>query len=256
MSRLGMVVGAALLAGLLLAGGLLAFLLPMTGRAPVGSVAAQPGPSSEPPSITISSEGTASAQPDEAAIIVGVQITRPTAADALAEANRVTEAVLSKLDSLGIPRANVQTSGVSLFPVQEGPARPGGEPAISGYRAVNQLSVLINDLGRVGQVLDGVVAAGANQVMGVRFGIKDDTGLRNQATQEAMRLARPRADAVAAGLGLKTDAVLAIREEGAFVPVALPAAEALGKGGGVPIEPGQLTARVRYQVVFALVPAP
>jgi uncharacterized protein YggE len=253
MSRLGAILGALLLALLLMAGGLLAYLIPIAGRAPVASVAAQtPG---GPPSITVTSEGSASAQPDQATISVGVQATRPTAAEALAEANRATEAILAKLDEFGIPRANVQTSGVSLFPVQEGPARPGGEPTISGYRAVNQLTVLIADLGKVGQVLDGVVAAGANQVSGVRFGIKDDSGLRAQAMQQAVQKSRPQANAIAAGLGLKTDQVLTIREEPTFGPVGV-AADAAQRGGGVPIEPGQLTARVRVQVTFALVPGP
>lgn len=254
MFRLGIVISAALLALLLTAGGLAAYLSPIIGRASVAPVGAQTTPTSGPPAITITTEGSASAQPDQAIISAGVQATKPTAAEALAETSRVTETVLAKLDSLGIPRASVQTSGISLFPVQEGPSRPGGEPAISGYRAINQVTVTINELGKVGQVLDGVVAAGANQVSGVRFGLRDDAALRNQALQAAMKVARPRADAIAAGLGLKTDQVLAIREEGVFSPVAV-AAEALGKGGAVPIEPGQLTVSVRVQVVFALVPA-
>ena len=253
MSRLGMVASAAVLALLLAAGGLVAYLVPVAGRVPVAPVGAQTAPAGGPPSITITAEGSASAQPDQAIISVGVQSTKPTAAEALTETSRVTEAVLAKLDSFGIPRTSIQTSGISLFPVQEGPARPGGEPAISGYRAGNQVTVMISDLGKVGQVIDGVVAAGANQVNGVRFGIRDDSALRNRAIQEAMKTARPRADAMAAGLGLKTDQVLAIREEGVFA--SMPAEAALGKGGGVPIEPGQLAVNVRIQVVFALVPA-
>ena len=101
----------------------------------------------------------------------------------------------------------------------------------------------------------GVVAAGANQVSGVRFGIKDDSGLRAQAMQQAVQKSRPQANAIAAGLGLKTDQVLEIREEPTFSPVGV-AADAAQRGGGVPIEPGQLTARVRVQVTFALVPGP
>jgi uncharacterized protein YggE len=253
MSRLGVVSGALMLALLLMAGGLLAYLIPIAGRAPVASVVAQTA--GGPPSITVTSEGSASAQPDRATISVGVQATRPTAAEALAEANRATEAILAKLDEFGIPRTNVQTSGISLFPVQEGPSRPGGEPTISDYRAVNQVTVVFDDLGKVGQVLDGVVAAGANQVSGVRFGIKDDSGLQAQAMQQAVQKSRPQADAIAAGLGLKTDQVLAIREDPSSGPV-VPVADAAQRGGGVPIEPGQLTARVRVQVTFALVPAP
>jgi uncharacterized protein YggE len=254
MSRLGVIVGAALLALLLAAGGALAYLIPVVRTGAPASVSAQTAPASRPPSITVTAEGTASAQPDQATISVGVQSTKPTASEALAETNRLTEAMLAKLGEFGIPRPNIQTSGISLFPVHEGPARPGGEPAISGYRAVNQVTVLIADLGKVGQVLDGVVAAGANQVSGVRFGLKDDSALRTQAMQQAVQKARPQADAIAAGLGLKSDQVLEIREEPTFTPVAAAADMAQTRGGAVPIEPGQLVARLRVQVTFALVP--
>lgn len=217
------------------------------------AVAAQLAPS-QAQGITVIGEGSASARPDQATIHVGVQATRPTAAEALAEASRVTEMVLAKLDELGVGRANVQTSGIALFPVQEGPPKaPGGEPSVTGYRAMNQLTVLVRDLGRVGQVLDSVVGAGANQVMGVGLGLSDDTPLRERALQAAIATARPRADTLAGGLQLKTDDVLAIREEGSFGPIS--AIEQGGKGGdGTPIEPGQLTVRVRVQVTFALVP--
>ena len=51
MSRLGAILGALLLTLLLIAGGVLAYLIPVAGRAPVASVAAQtPG---GPPSITV-----------------------------------------------------------------------------------------------------------------------------------------------------------------------------------------------------------
>jgi uncharacterized protein YggE len=264
MSRLGIFVVSLLAVLLLMVGGLLAYVAPLLAPAPQ-SVAAQaaqatatpvPPPATRQQEITVMGDGSASARPDQAWISVGVQTSKPTAAEALAEANAATEAVLARLDQLGIARANVQTSGLSLFPIQEGaPKQPGADPAITGYRAVNQLTVLVSDLNKVGQVLDGVVAAGANTVGGVRFGLKDDSALRAQALQDAIKSARPKADTMAAGLNLKTGQVLVVQEEGTFSPVA-PAAQLAGKGGDVPIEAGQLTVRVRVQVTFALVPTP
>lgn len=253
MNRVVTITSAAALALLLVAGGVIVYLLPLAGRPAPALVSAQGASITNQPNIVVTSEGTVSAAPDQASISVGVQVMKPTAAEALAGANAATEAVLAKLDSLGIARANIQTSGVGLYPVQQAPAQPGGEGVITGYRATNQLTVLITDLGKVGQVLDAVVSAGANQVGGVRFGLKDDTAVQRQAMQEAIQRARPQADATAAGLGLKTGQVLAIREDSSASP-AMPAAQAAIGKGGVPIEPGQLTARARVQVTFALVP--
>lgn len=207
--------------------------------------------------ISIVSEGSASARPDQAWVSVGAQAVRPTAAEAMAEASRLIEAILAKLDSLGIPRAQVQTGNIGLFPVQDGaPRQPGSEPTITGYRASNSLTVQITDLAKVGPVLDGAVTAGANQVGGVRFGIKDDTALRNQAMREATGAARAHADLLAGGLGLRAGEVLSVREDGASSPVPAAQADLAQRGGSVPVEAGQLTVRVRVSVTFALVPNP
>jgi uncharacterized protein YggE len=252
MSRLAVTLGAAALAVLLAAAGAAALLAsPLFQTAPA-VVGAQPAPAGGPPSITVTSEGSANAQPDQATVTVGVQAIKPTAAEALAEANRQTEAMLAKLDELGIPRQNVQTAGISLYPVQRTPEQPGGEAQIGGYRASNQVTVRLTDLARVGPVLDGVVAAGANQISGVRFGLQDDSALRGRAMQQAVQKARPQADAIAAGLGLKAGDILEVREEPTVG--APPAPQAAEGRGGVPVEPGQLTARVRVQVTFALTP--
>jgi uncharacterized protein len=255
MSRIGILVSATMLALLLAAGGLLAYLIPVASR-PASPVGAQSAPTGGPPTIVVGAEGSASAQPDQATISVGAQAVKPTAAEALAEANRLTTAVLTKLTELGVPRANIQTSSINLFPVQEEKPGPGGgEPTITGYRAINQVTVLLDDLAKVGPVLDGAVTAGANQVNFVRFSIKDDAALRARAIQQAVAAARPRADAIAGGMNLKADQVVEIRDDAA-TGVVVPAAELAQRGGGTPIEPGQLTARARVQVTFSLVPVP
>ncbi len=270
MSRITIVLSAALMAMLLLVGGLLAYVAPAIGRIPMPqSVAAQTEPPTatvtpRPPAatsqreITVVADGEANARPDQAWISVGVEVTKPTAAAALAEANAATEAVLAKIDQLGISRDNVQTTGVSLYPMMDGGPRPvdGATPTITGYRAGNHLTVLVSDMGKVGQVLDALVSAGATNVGGVRFGLKDDSALRMQALEEALKSARPKAEAMARGLGLKAGEVLLVREEGAYAAPPVPMAQAAAKGGDVPIEGGQLSVRMRVQVTFALTPTP
>lgn len=208
----------------------------------------------ERPSITVVSDGVASTRPDQAWLTAGVQITQPTAAEALAEAGRVTEAVLLRLDSLGIERAQVQTTGLSLFPVYDTSPRPsGGEPVLIGYRAVSSLTIQVRDLDKVGTVLDGMVAAGANQIGGVRFGLRDDSALRAQAMQAAAAGARPLAQALATGLGVTLGEVLQVRVVDGAVPQPAAMAEvARSAPAGVPFEAGELTIRVRVQVTFGL----
>lgn len=263
MSRLRMALGGIVAASLLTLGGMLAYLLPASLNVPARGAANQP-PSAlaqsttpqAPRVITVVAEGSANARPDRAWVTVGAQATRPTAAEALEASSQATEAVLAKLDELGIAREDVQTSGLSLHPVYADPSpqEPGGEPRITGYNASNQLTVMVNDLGRVGMVLDSVVAAGANTIGGVRFGLSDDNALRAQALEQAVRAARPKAETMARGLNVGVGEVLEAREQGAItpVPVAMPAARA---AGGVPVEGGQLTVTTHVQVTFEMVVA-
>jgi uncharacterized protein YggE len=270
MSRISIVLSAALMAMLLLVGGLLAYLAPAIGRIPapqlVAAQTAPPAPTVTPRAaaaanqreITVVADGEANARPDQAWISAGVEVTKPTAAEALAEANGATEAVLAKIDQLGISRTNVQTTGVSLYPMMDGGPRPqpNATPTITGYRAGNHLTVLVGDMGKVGQVLDALVSAGATNVGGVRFGLKDDSALRMQALEDALKSARPKAEAMAKGLGLTAGEVLIVREEGAYAPP-MPLAQGAGaKAGDVPIEGGQLSVHMRVQVTFALTPTP
>jgi uncharacterized protein YggE len=253
MLRVSIVLGTGLAVVALLIGGLAAYFSP--GMRPP-AVSAQTPAAGGPPSITVTAEGRASGRPDQAMVSVGVETVRPTATEALTEANRQTEAILAKLDEFGIAREDVQTSGINLFPVHSEQPDPAmsGVPQITGYRAINQVTVLLKNLDQVGQVLDGVVTAGANQVQGVQFIIADDSALATQAMQQAVAAARPQADAIAAGMGLKSGEVLRIEQVPSAGPP-VPLAQAAGKGG-VPIEPGQLTKQVQVQVTFALVPSP
>jgi uncharacterized protein YggE len=228
----------------------LALLLAWQPR--LGPVGAQEPSDQDRRRITVIATGNAEGRPDQATLRVGAQAVRPTAAEALAEANRVVETVLAKLDELGIPRADVQTSALNLLPIRERPGQPAeGEGQISGYRASDMLTVRVADLARVGQVLDGAVAAGANQVGGVHFGLGDASALHGQALQDAVGSARGEAEVIAGPLGLRVGPVLSVEEVGGPTPVPL-AAPAAKVAGATPIEPGQLTAQARVRVTFAV----
>jgi hypothetical protein len=219
---------------------------------PAGNAARLAGaqtPLTEGRGLTVAGEASLSVRPDQAIVAAGVMATKPTAAEALAEASRVIELGLKRLDELGIQRANVQTSGLSLSPVYDDP-QPGAEPKLVGHRASYQLTITIDDLNKVSPVLDGLVGVGLNQLAGVRFGLKEERTLRTQTLQAATAAARPKAEAMAAGLGLTLGPVLQVREEGVGAVPPLPANEAVR--AGVPIEAGQLTLRLRVQVTFAL----
>ena len=108
------------------------------------------------------------------------------------------------MQGAGIPENKIRTVGVNVSPITA-PSRPtdATPPQTVGYRATNTINVTVDDVARAGAVLDAGIGAGANLANGLSFGFKDASGLRCQALDQAARIARADADALAAVLGVR-----------------------------------------------------
>jgi uncharacterized protein YggE len=73
---------------------------------------------------------------------------------------------------------------------------------------------VVDDLEKVGPVIDTATQAGANHVESVRFTVRDPQVLHSQAIREAALKARANADALAAALNLKIIRTLTVEETG------------------------------------------
>jgi uncharacterized protein YggE len=239
------------MASALLAAVALAVALAAAGgwRWPVGGAQAQEARPPEAAGITVVGDGLVRAQPNTTTIRLGVEISARTPAEALGQARERAERVLQRLRERGIAEADLQTSGLNVFPIQ-GPGRDGppDPSAITGYRGSAAVTAQVADVNQVGALLTAGIEAGATSVQGLSFGLRDDSALRRQALVAAIADARPRAEAAAEAAGLTITGVRAIVE----VPVGPPrgAAGGLGGGGGEGIAPGELGVAVRAQVTF------
>lgn len=120
---------------------------------------------------------------------------------------------------------------------------------MTGYVAVDAVSVQVRDLGRAAAVIDGAVRAGATEVDGPSFSRSNGAELYRNALASAIADARAKAHAIAAATGTSVGAVVEVREGGdtggGFV--AAPAAT----GGGPEVEPGTLEIDATVTVTFA-----
>lgn len=193
--------------------------------------------------------GRVEVPPNQASVTVGFQVQRPTAADASAEANRVAEQILNRLQQINVRRQDIRTSGIQLSPVYTTPRE--GAPQIVGYRASYTLTLTLTDLRQVGPSIDESVKAGANTVAGVSFGLRDLSDARKEALAAAVREAREKADAIARAAGLQIKGIQQIVEEG--VEFAIPRMEQRAMPAPsvpTPIEPGLITVTARVTIVF------
>ena len=78
--------------------------------------------------------------------------------------------------------------------------------------------MVLEDVTKVGAALDALVAAGANQMNGLNFSIKDPAPLLAKARTEAVADARLRAQQYAAAAGVTLGQILSISESGGAEP--------------------------------------
>jgi uncharacterized protein len=106
--------------------------------------------------------------PDTATVNAGVTTRAPTAVEAMRQNAEAMNRVIARLRSLGIERKDIQTSSINLN-AQYQYNNEGVPPRFLGYDAGNQVTVTLRKIDRTGQVLDALVAAGANNVNGAGF---------------------------------------------------------------------------------------
>jgi hypothetical protein len=214
----------------------------------------------ERPRLAVQGEGRMRAEPDQAIVRLGVTAQAETAGAAQQQVNRVADGILEAVRALGVEGRALQTSQLSLYPVyserqRRMPQQEVADPEIVGYRASNVVSVRLEELAKIGPVIDGAVAAGANEVQGVDFSLQDDLAARKQALAQAVAEARAKAEAMATALGLRLGPVIEVTEGGASVqPRRLQVASLAMRAGdaGTPVSAGDVEVTASVSVVFAL----
>ena len=111
----------------------------------------------------------------------------------------------------------------------------------------------MGDLKKVGPVIDAASQAGANDIAGIAFTLRQDRPARDRALQEATREAISKAEVIASALGRKVTRIVEVQEEG-FVRPPQPVYQAeafMAKRDSVatPIEVGSLDITSRVMVI-------
>lgn len=203
-------------------------------------------------SIIVSGTGRVAVSPDVADLRLGVVVTRPTVDAARVEAASTMTAILAALDTAGVERRDVRTSLVSVQPRYD--YRDGKAPLLTGYEISELVEVTVRDLERVGDVIDGTLAAGATRLDDLSFRVADPTAAEREARQRAMAEARARADVLAEAAGISVTGVVGIVEGGVAPPVPLPRMKAermmMAADVSTPVEAGTTEIAVSVTVTY------
>ncbi len=193
----------------------------------------------QPRLVRASGEAVVPVKPDRARIDIGVVTEAATAADAASRNAAASAAVLEKYKPLVAGAGTLRTAQYSLEPryvYQRNEA-----PRIAGYRASNTVEVTLDEISRIGAVIDAAAGAGSNEIRSIRFELKDDTAARQEALRQAARRARANAQAIADALGLKVTGVEEASSGGAAArPVPMAASMAMSAGAATHVETGDI----------------
>ncbi len=201
--------------------------------------------------LTLSAQGQAEAAPDKAVITLGVQVKAATAGEAMRQDAARMARVIAALKAAGMAEKDIQTSNLSLGAeydyVQNQP------PKLNGYQASNEVTITVNDLSRLGPAVDASVAAGADQINGISFGLKDSRGAEESARKAAVAALRAKAELYAAATGYRVQRLVNLSEGGGYQPSPpRPVAMMKMAAAATPIAPGQLTVQVDISGVYEL----
>jgi uncharacterized protein len=211
-----------------------------------------PQPSNEPVIVT-TGEGVVKMAPDRVWVTIAAESRAKSPRDAQRVNSDAMKAVLDKLKAMGLPADAIRTSGYDLQPQFD---YVNGKQSLREYLARNSIEVRVDDVARAGEVLDAAVGSGATSVSGVRFDLKDRSAAEREALKKAVADARGRADAAAAGAGMRVDRIVRIEEQRVMLPeprpIMMSRQSMVAEAAGPPMSPGELEIRVMVTMTSSI----
>jgi len=179
----------------------------------------------ETKTISVTGNYVLSMDPDKAEIYLGAETRAITALQSQQDNANIIAAVKSALYTLGLTKADIETTSYSISPVYDYSKACSDvnciwqPPKIVGYTTVHQLKIKTVNIDKVGQYIDAAAKAGANDVNYISFGLSDSKQktLYNQALTEAAKNAKDKANAIASGLSVRVKGVISANEGYVYV---------------------------------------
>ena len=203
------------------------------------------------PSIVTRGQAIVTARPDRAFVTIAAESRSRNSADAQKQNAEAMTSVLQKIEQAGVPKDAVRTVGYELQPEFD---YANGRQTFRNYVARNTVEVRLDDIDRVGVVIDAAAAGGATTITGIRFDVRNRAALERDALRQAVADARARADAAAAGAGATIDRVVRVEEEPHYEPPrpVMRMSAQVERDVSTPVEPSTIEIQARVVMTVSL----
>ena len=213
--------------------------------------------------VSVSGEGRVTTPPDQAVVRFGVATRAETAGEARTQNARAAKTAMNAVRGLDVPEEKMRMERLRLQPRYEYNDE-ANRRELAGYEATRRVTVELDRLEVVPQLVADVVEGGANELDGIDYRLSDRSQFRNEALQEAARAAREKARLLAATLDAQLGSVRTINEQSFdFVrpQPRLARTEMAKAGDAAQAEPdayaaGEIEVSAQVQVTFDLLTGP
>lgn len=183
-----------------------------------------------PRQLAVAGEGKTTVKPDIAVFTAGAVAQAAKVKDAQAENTKKSNAIIEFLKKSRIDEKDIKTVEYNIYPQYSSsyplpcvfpgpcPATTVRPPEIVSYQVRQTIEVKVRDLGKVDNLLSGVVSAGAHEVGSIAFRVDDPEAARAAARKKAIDNAMAKAKTLADDLGVRLKKIVAYNDDNVYYP--------------------------------------
>ncbi len=206
--------------------------------------------------IRVTGEGKVQAVPDMARVSFSILTSHEDQVEALNENNKKADQVITYLKEQGVEEKNIQTIGFNVQPIYDRHPETFVRDKIIRYEVSNRVEVELKDLEKANTIIDGAIRSGANRVNNFQFLIEDETELRKQAREKAVKEAEEKAQEIASVLKVKIGRIIDFSESRDYyvMPMRGMAMDMVAEASvpDLPLEPGENEITVRVTIDYEI----
>lgn len=165
------------------------------------------------PTITVSGEGKVKVIPDQASISISIETKGTKAAEVKKENDQKMDAIIKFIKKANIAKEDYQTQRVSLHPNYDYDKKK------HNYVATQSLQILLKDLSKYDELMEGLVNEGINRIDNVEFKSSKMAQFQSEARKLASKDAKGKAEDFVSVLGQKVGKAILISDNSqVYVP--------------------------------------
>ena len=158
------------------------------------------------PQINVNGEGKVKVIPDQATIAVTVETKGNNAKDVKKQNDEKIEAVIKFIKKMNLAPADYKTQRVALNPQYD------YEKKKHSYNATQTIEILLRDLSKYDELMEGLVNEGINRIDAVTFQSSKLAQYQSEARKLAMKEAKLKAEDYVSVLGQKVGRAMTISD--------------------------------------------